>query len=89
MAESIKKKKRVAEAFMRYSGSSSWAELQNRFPRHATEEKLAQFTTLKFKGKEIPQVSTNLILYEYEKPQHIYAKQSKSGWHICATTVSS
>ena len=65
MAESIKKKKKVALAFMRYSGSSSWSELQRRFPRHATEEKLAQFTTLKLKGKEIPSVISNIssILY--------------------------
>lgn len=62
MAASIKKKKKVAEAFMRYSGSGSWSELQRRFPKHATEEKLAQFTTLKLKGKEIPQVNISSIL---------------------------
>ena len=51
-AKSIKKKKHVAKAFMCYTGCSSWAaQLQTRFPKHATEEKLAQFSTLNAKKK--------------------------------------
>lgn len=57
-AQSIKTKKRVAEEFMRYTGSASWQELRRRFPKHATEEKLAPFSRIKLKakGKELPMV---------------------------------
>ena len=46
---------------MKYSSASSWEKLQRRFPRHPTEEKLAQFSTLKFKGKVIPLVNKNWL----------------------------
>ena len=56
MAKNIKAKKRVAESFMRYAWCRTCEELQLRFPKHATEEKLVQFSTLQLKGKEIPTV---------------------------------
>ncbi|KAK3741191.1 hypothetical protein QZH41_012635 [Actinostola sp. cb2023] len=73
MAKSIKKKKRAAEAFMCYTGCSSWAQLQTRFPRHATEEKLAQFSTLQFKGKEkeIPMELQNFFERALEVEQEL------------------
>ncbi|XP_028516386.1 uncharacterized protein LOC114575537, partial [Exaiptasia diaphana] len=61
MAASIKNKKKIAEAFMQYSGTQSWEELQRRFPRHATEEKLSQFSKLKIKGKAIPMELANFF----------------------------
>jgi len=43
---------------MLYTGAQTWEELQRRFPRHATEVKLAQFSKLKIKGKQIPMVNS-------------------------------
>ena len=57
-AKSIKNKARIAEAFVRFTGCGSWSSARRLFPKHTSEEKLAQFSSLKFKGKEIPLVRT-------------------------------
>lgn len=57
-AVSIKRKQKLVAAFMTYTGAESWDELQRRFPKYATEEKLSQFRDLPFKkGKGLPLVS--------------------------------
>ena len=60
-AVSIKIKKGVADAFMTYTGCENWEDLQRRFPKHATGEKLSQFKNLKIapkgKLKDLPVVS--------------------------------
>ena len=51
-AESIKHKKKIVKAFGKFTGEGSWQELQARFPKHATEVKIAQFKGVKFtRGK--------------------------------------
>lgn len=56
-AQSIKNKALLAREFIRYTGCDNWTTLQMRFPKYATEEKLAQFSHLKIKkGKELPTV---------------------------------
>ena len=59
-AKSIKRKQRLVEAFKRYANSPSWEDLQRRFPKMATEDKLAQFTKLTWKGPKVPMVSPQL-----------------------------
>ena len=56
-AESIKKKKKIVQAFQKYTGEDSWESLQKRFPQHATEEKLAQFRDEPLKRNKTSPVS--------------------------------
>ena len=57
-AKSIKRKHKVVSAFMTYAGADSWKELQHRFPKFATEDKMSQFRDLVFqRGKRLPVVS--------------------------------
>lgn len=46
---------------MRYTRCSKWKELVRRFPCYSMEEKLAQFSHLNFKGRQIPMVSNRCI----------------------------
>ena len=58
-AERIKKKQLVINAFLRHTGESEWKILKERFPLHATEEKVAQFSELSITSRTTPQVSCN------------------------------
>ena len=49
--KNIKSKKAVVNSFLKYTSTDSWRELQERFPRHTTESKLAQFKGLAIKKK--------------------------------------
>ena len=60
-SKSIKQKRKVVELFMKYTGASSWEELTARFPRQATEEKIAQFTKVPIRGNCIPLVGRHLL----------------------------
>jgi len=59
-AENIKRKKNIIKAFAKFTGEESWETLQERFPRHATEEKIAQFKGVKVSRGKIAPVSLHL-----------------------------
>ena len=61
-ANNIKKKKNVVAAFLKFTGEESWESLQNRFPHHATEEKLAQFKSVPLKKNKASPINI-IILY--------------------------
>ena len=54
---SIKRKKRIQQAFCQYVGESSWENVVRRFPNHATESKLASFSNIPLPRGSIPDVS--------------------------------
>ncbi len=60
-AESVKQKKNVVSAFLKYAGEGSWESLQRRFPLHTTEEKLAQFKNVPIKRNKASPVSTSIL----------------------------
>ncbi|KXJ07828.1 hypothetical protein AC249_AIPGENE13527 [Exaiptasia diaphana] len=51
----IKKKQLVVNAFLKHAGETSYDELHTRFPLHATEEKLAQFSSSQITKNFTPQ----------------------------------
>ena len=59
-AENIKQKRNLIKAFAKFTGEDSWETLQTRFPRHATEEKIAQFKGVKVSRGKIAPVSLHL-----------------------------
>ena len=61
-ADNIKKKKIVVSAFLKFTGEEDWESLQKRFPRHATEEKLAQFKGVPLKKNKDSPVSGSLFV---------------------------
>lgn len=56
-AENIKQKRNLIKAFAKFMGEDSWQTLQARFPRRATEEKIAQFKGIKVSRGKIALVS--------------------------------
>lgn len=70
-ADSIKAKQRVITQWKIFSGASSWDELKQRFPKLATEEKVAQFTKLPgIRGKEVPMVRPAIPYENISHPEY-------------------
>ena len=63
-AESIKKKKKIISAFLKYTGEENWESLQKRFPQHATEEKLAQFKGVPLRRNKASPVSAMILSHD-------------------------
>lgn len=59
-ADNIKQKRNLTKAFAKFTGEDSWETLQARFPKHATEEKIAQFKGVKVSRGKIAPVSLHL-----------------------------
>ena len=56
-ADKIKKKKIAVQTFLKFTGEQDWESLKRRFPRHATEEKMAQFKEVCLHKEQTSRVS--------------------------------
>jgi hypothetical protein len=49
-ASSIKAKRSIVDAFLKFTGEENWEDLKREFPIHTTESKISQFKHLKVKA---------------------------------------